>query len=321
VAGVLLNQTPLILFLLVFAIFGSASEKFLEGRNLVNILIQSSSIAVAAMGMTVVLLTAGVDLSVGSIMFVAVAVTGKLVFAEFPLGLAMLAGLLVGLIGGLINAFFITYFRVVAFIATLALLFVARGFGLWLTNTRAMNMPDSVTALGAWQVGWIPLPVLAMVCIGVGLHWLLVGTPWGRQVYAIGSDQAAARKAGIRVDAILFSAYVVCGGCAAISGLIALSQTGAVSPSFGQQKEFAAIAAAVLGGTSLFGGRGNILPGTLFGAILFQTVENGLVILNADPYLYPMILSGIIFLAVLLDTTRQRLIQAWTRRTIRPMTT
>jgi ribose transport system permease protein len=115
----------------------------------------------------------------------------------------------------------------------------------------------------------------------------------------------------------LFFVYVVCGACAAVSGLIALTQIGAVSPSFGEEREFAAIAAAVLGGTSLYGGRGSVLPGTLFGAILFQTVENGLVIINADPYLYPLILSGIIFLAVLLDTTRERLVQSLTRRQIR----
>ncbi|MEO8271791.1 MAG: ABC transporter permease [Aureliella sp.] len=151
------------------------------------------------------------------------------------------------------------------------------------------------------------------------LHWRLANSPWGRQLYAVGNNPMAAKKAGIRVEPILFSAYVICGACAALSGLVALTQTGAVSPSFGQQKEFAAIAAAVLGGTSLFGGRGSILPGTLLGALLFQTVENGLVILNADPYLYPMLLSAIIFVAVLLDSTRQRVIERVSRRMIRPV--
>jgi ribose transport system permease protein len=180
-----------------------------------------------------------------------------------------------------------------------------------------MNMPDAVTQLGSSRLLGIPMPVIAMILVAAIFHWLLTRTPWGRQVYAIGHDMEAARKAGIRVGAILFCVYVACAVCAALSGIVALTQTGAVSPSFGQQKEFAAIAAAVLGGTSLFGGRGNVLPGTLFGAILFQTVENGLVIVNADPYLYPMILAGIIFLAVLLDTSRARLIQNLNRRKIR----
>lgn len=312
-----LNQVPLVIFAIVFLVLGNLSNKFLEVQNLVNILIQSSSIAVAAMGMTVVLLTAGIDLSVGSVMFVAVAIAGKMVFGGQHLAVAFTAAMLVGVLGGVINAVFITRFRVMAFIATLAMLFVARGFGLWLTNTRAMNMPAAITELGAMRLWGIPLPVLVMLVVAVVLHLSLTSTAWGRQLFAVGGDAEAARKAGIRVDAILFSAYVLCGACAALSGLIALTQTGAVSPSFGEQKEFAAIAAAVLGGTSLFGGRGQVLPGTLFGAVLFQTVENGLVIINADPYLYPLILSAIIFVAVLLDTTRMRIVSGLTRRQIR----
>lgn len=313
----LLNQAPFLLFAMVFVVLGVLSDRFLEAQNLINILIQSSSIAISAIGMTFVLLTAGVDLSVGSIMFVTVAVAGKMIFNEQPLFVSFSVGILIGAAAGVINAMLITRLKVIAFIATLAMLFVLRGFGLWLTNTRAMNMPDAVTELGASRFLGIPLPVLIMLVVAMVSHWLLTRTPWGRQIYAMGCDADAARKAGIRVDLILFSVYVLCGVCAALSGLIALTQTGAVSPGFGQQKEFAVIAATVLGGTSLFGGRGSILPGTLFGAVLFQTVENGLVIVDADPYIYPMILSGIIFLAVLLDTTRQRLVQNLTRRQIR----
>ncbi len=313
----LLNQAPLILLLIIFAVLGSLSREFLAPQNFVNILIQSSSIAVAAIGMTLVLLTAGVDLSIGSLMFVSVAVAGKLVAGGFPIWVAFAIGIGIGILGGAINAFLITYLGLIAFIATLGMLFVERGFGLWLTNTRAMNMPDTVTELGSSRLLGIPFPIVVMGFVAIAAHWFLTNTATGRQIYAIGSDIEAAKKAGIRVLPILFLVYLLCGMCAAISGLIALTQTGAVSPSFGQQKEFAAIAAAVLGGTSLFGGRGNILPGTIFGAILFQTIENGLVVVNADPYLYPMILSATIFLAVLLDTTRSRFVQAMIKRHIR----
>lgn len=313
----LLGQAPPILLLLVFLVLGSLSREFLDPKNLINILIQSSSIGVAAIGMTLVLLTAGVDLSIGSMMFVAVAFSGRMISDGQPLWLAFAAGLAIGLIGGAVNAVLITRLRIMAFIATLGMLFVARGFGLWFTNTRAMNMPDSVTELGSSRILGIPFPVIVLAVVAIAAHWFLTGTPTGRQIYAIGSNPEAAGKAGVRVSRILFLVYMLCGGCAALSGLIALTQTGAVSPSFGQQKEFAAIAAAVLGGASLFGGRGSVLPGTLFGAVLFQTIENGLVILNADPYLYPLILSAVIFLAVLLDTMRMRLLQAMTRRRIR----
>jgi ribose transport system permease protein len=318
VAVWLLNQTPLLLFLIIFCGLGMLSDRFLQPTNLVNILIQTSSLAVAATGMTFVLLTAGVDLSVGSVMFVAVAASGKLQYHGYPIALALAAGCLVGFLAGGINGLAVVRLRIIPFVATLAMLFIARGFGLWLTNTRAMNMPDEVTQLGASRWLGVPLPVMAMLVVALSSQWFLSWTPWGRQTYAIGFDAAAARRAGLKVDRVTFLVYVFCGFCAALSGMISLTQTGAVSPSFGQQREFAAIAAAVLGGTSLFGGRGTVFPGTLFGAVVFQTIENGLVIINADPYLYPLIISGIIFLAVLLDTMRNRLVAKLTRRHIRP---
>jgi ribose transport system permease protein len=160
-----------------------------------------------------------------------------------------------------------------------------------------------------------------LVCAAICLvaHLVLARTPFGRQVYAVGQDVEAARKAGINVTGILFAVYVICGFCAAASGLLSLTQTGAVSPSFGQQKEFNAIAAAVLGGVSLFGGRGSIFPGAVMGAVLIQTVESGLVIINANPYVYPLVTSAIIFLAVLLDSLRATLLARLGRRMIRPV--
>jgi ribose transport system permease protein len=312
-----LNHAPTILFVTVCAAFGLMSGKFLELQNLENILIQSSGTAIVAIGMTFVLLTAGVDLSVGSLMFVAVAVAGKLIYSGQPLWVGFLAALAVGLAGGAWNALFIARLRIVAFIVTLATLFAGRGFGLWLTNTRAMNMPDNVTQLGAARLLGIPVPVLVFVILCAAAHVVLTRTPFGRQIYALGHDSEAARKAGVNVGGILFAVYVLSGFCAALSGLVSLTQTGAISPSFGQQKEFIAIAAAVLGGTSLFGGRGSVFPGTVLGAVLIHTVENGLVILNANPYLYPLVTSGIIFLAVLLDSGRARLLAGLNRRHIR----
>jgi len=312
----LLNNAPLVLFAVVFAVFGSLSPKFLELQNLSNILLQSSAVAIVAIGMTFVLLTAGIDLSVGSVMFVAVAVAGKLIFNDAPLWLGFVAAMGVGLLAGAMNAFFVTRLRVVAFIVTLAMLFVGRGFGLWLTKTRAMNMPESVTQLGASNFLGVPGPVLVFAAICLVAHLVLTRTPFGRQVYAVGQDAEAARKAGINVTGILCAAYVICGFCAAVSGLVSLTQTGAVSPSFGQQKEFSAIAAAVLGGVSLFGGRGSVFPGAVMGAVLIQTVENGLVIINANPYVFPLVTSAIIFLAVLLDSLRGRLLARLHRRRI-----
>ncbi len=312
-----LNSAPLLLFIGIFVLFGSLSPNFLEPQNLVNILIQSSSTAIVAVGMTFVLLTAGVDLSVGAIMFVAAAVAGKLTLNGAPVGLALAAIVLIGLAGGLINAFFITRLRIVAFIVTLAMLYLGRGFALWLTQTRAMNLPDSFLLIGTTRLAGVPLPVLLLAGILLLAHLVLTRTPFGRQIYAVGQNVEAARKAGLNTRRILASVYVISGFCAAVGGIVSLAQLGAVSPTFGTNKEFSAIAAVVLGGTSLFGGRGKVFPGTLLGAVLIQTVENGLVILNADPYLYPLITSAIIFLAVLIDSVRTGLLTKWSRRRIR----
>lgn len=315
----LLNNVSLILFIAVLGVFGLLSDTFLSFQNLKNILVQSSALAIVATGVTFVLLTGGVDLSVGSIMFLAVAVSGKMVFQGGGLFAGLMCALAVGLALGALNGFLISRIRMVPFIVTLAMLFVGRGLGLWYTKTRAMNMPESVTDLGSAVWLALPLPLWIMFGIVISAHLLLTRTPFGIQIYAAGQDPEAARKAGIRVRWILFRVYLMCGFCAALSGLISLTQTGAVSPSFGQQKEFSAIAAAVLGGTSLFGGRGNVLPGTLLGAVLIQTVENGLVILNVDPYVHGLITSGIIFLAVFLDAVRTGLVTEMTRRKIRPL--
>jgi len=314
--GAILNGIPLLLLACVVSFFAWQSAKFLTSQNLLNILQQASSTTIAATGMTVVLLTAGVDLGVGSVMMLAVAVAGKLVFNDWSFAHAALVAIAVGLLAGIINALSITMLRVIPFIATLAMLFVARGLGLWLTNTRAMNMPEQVTAWG--EASWlgVSLPIWTAASVVLAVHLMLSRTPLGRHLYAVGDHPAAARRAGIRTGAVIAIAYIVCGFCAALSGLVSLIQTGAVSPSFGEGKEFMAIAAAVLGGTSLFGGRGGVLPGTVLGAVLIQTIENGLVIINADPYLYPMITSGIIFLAVLVDSWRSWLLARLQRRPI-----
>lgn len=313
----LLNNAPVVLLGLVMAILSLLSPRFLELRNLSNIVVQSSSTAIIAVGMTFVLLTAGVDLSVGAIMFIAAAVAGKMVLQGVSLGVAVLVILAIGAVCGAVNAAFIARLRMVPFIVTLAALYLGRGFALWLTETRAMNLPETFLQIGTGRVAGVPIPVVILALVALTAHLLLTRTPFGRQIYAVGHNAEMARKAGINTRTIIASVYIISGLCAAIGGIVSLGQLGAVSPTFGLQKEFAAIAAAVLGGTSLFGGRGSVLPGTLLGAVLIQTVENALVIRNADPYLYPLITSAIIFLAVLLDSVRTRTLSSMNRRMIR----
>jgi len=312
----LLNLASLILFALVLLLFGVMSPAFFSGENALNILTQASSTGILAVGMTFVLLTAGVDLSVGSIMFVAAAVGGKLALGGVPLFAVLAVMLGIGLLYGALNALFITRLAIMAFIVTLATRYFGRGLGLRITETRAMNLPESFYELGAARILGVPLPVLVFAAVVLAAHLILTRTPFGRQIYAVGGDLEAARKAGIRTRVILFSVYAICGLCAAGAGIVALSQAPAVSPGFGNNREFMAIAAAVLGGTSLFGGRGAVFPGTVLGAVLIQTIENGLNILNVNPYLYPLITSAVIFVAVLLDAVRNRVLSLAARRKV-----
>jgi ribose transport system permease protein len=301
------DLAPLGLFVLVFVTFGLLSPRFVHPANLLNILVQSSSVGIVATGMTLVLLTGGIDLSVGSIMFVSAAIAGKLVLASSPVPVwaAVLLILPLGLAFGAVNAALITKLRLMPFVVTLATLYIGRGFGLWVTETRAMNLPDAFLAIGQSRLFGVPFPVALLAVVVVSAHLVLTHTPFGRQLYALGNDADAARKAGINTERLRATVYVLSGLCAAIGGIVSVAQLGAVSPTFGSQREFAAIAAAVLGGTSLFGGRGKVLPGTLLGAVLIQTVENGLNVVNANPYIYPMVASGVIFSAVLFDRLRQ----------------
>lgn len=312
----LLKGTPLLLFAAVFLVFGSISSRFIQVNNLVNILIQSSSLTILATGMTFVLLTAGVDLSVGAIMYVTAAIAGKMILGGWSLPWVMAAILMAGGIYGAVNATLITSLRIMPFIITLATLYLGRGLGLWITETRAMNLP-SLLSVGSYKILGVPLPIAVMLLVLVVAHLVLTRTAYGRQIYATGNSLENARKAGIRTGLILASVYVISGLCASLGSIISLAQLGAVSPTFGNQREFSAIAAAVLGGTSLFGGRGTVLPGAFLGSILIQTVENGLVIINADPYLYPLVTSAIIFLAVCIDCLRYRLLAKLAQRQIR----
>ena len=298
------QQTTLILLVIVIMIFSSLSGSFFTVQNFLNILIQASSLTIIATGMTMVLLTAGIDLSVGSIMFLTGVISGKLVVAGLSMWLAIPLIFLIGILYGFMNGIFIIRLKIVPFIVTLATFYIGRGLGLYISETRAVNLPDSFLVIGQGKIVGIPLPIIIMLLVITVFHLMLTQTSFGRHLYAVGNNKEKSAKAGINVNSTLLKVYIICGLCAALGGLVALAQLGAVSPTFGFQSEFMAIAAAVLGGTSLFGGRGSVFPGTLVGALLIQTIQNGLVIINANPYLYPLITGSILFLIVLVDSQK-----------------
>ena len=310
-----LQLLPAVFFTIIVVAFSVLSNRFFSLQNFTNILRQATHLGVMAVGMSFVLLVAGVDLSVGATMYVAAVLLG-LYFMALPPWLCLLIAIAIGLVFGTINAFFVVKLRVAPFIVTLATLYVGRGVGLYLSDTKMVPASPTVLEFARGSLLGVPTPIFIAAASVAGGLVLLRLTPFGRYVYAIGGDREGARKAGINVERVTFAVYSLCGAFAGLGGFISVSQVAAASSTFGERMEFLVIAAAVLGGTSLFGGHGGLL-GPVFGAILIQTVQNGLVMIDADPYIYPLITATIIFVAVLIDSLRARAIARLERRLIR----
>jgi ribose transport system permease protein len=319
----ILQNAQFILLALVILIFSLLSPRFLTYKNFENVVTQASYIGIVGVGMTFVLLTGGVDLSVGSTMYLSAAITGVFLLGNgLPLWLAITGTLLVGALVGLLNALAVTLLRIVPFIVTLGSLALMRGLGLSITQSADVTFPSSITDLGSQRLfGLVPLPIVIFALVALIATLILRRTAFGKQIYAVGSDVEGAKKAGVNTTFILASVYVICGVCAALGGLVSVAQFGVANAGFGKNEEFNAIAVAVLGGTSLFGGRGSVFPGTVLGAILVQLVTSGLIFTRVDIYLQPLVYALIIFGAVLLDSLRTIQIQRLERRTIRAEST
>ena len=221
-----------------------------------------------------------------------------------------------GTVWGCFNAFLIARVGIAPFMATLATLTAGRGIGLLITESRQFILPQEMRFAATRYLG-IPLPILVFAIVVAAAVVVLRYTPRGRQIYAMGNDVDAAKKAGLHTRRLTASVYVVSGFCAALAGVVAVSQQGSVSAGLGEGIEFKAIAAAVLGGTSLFGGVGNVFPGTVIGVLLVQMISTGLVYLQIDLYLQDMVAAVVIFFAVFIDAQRMRILTRLERRNIR----
>jgi ribose transport system permease protein len=314
VGNALLRFAPWAFLVALVVGFGGAAPRFLTAANFAAILVQSSWLITVALGMNLVLLTAGVDLSVGSIMYLA-AVTICLGLGGCPVWVCLIASMLVGAVFGVINASLIVRLRLPAFIVTLSTIFVGRGLGLYFSSTRIVYAGAPIASFGRTSFWGVAAP-LWIAAAAILCAWMLLNrTPMGPFIRSIGADAEGARRAGVPVSAVAFGVYTLCGACAGLGGFISLSQTSAASGAFGQNAEFLAIAAAVLGGTSLFGGRGTVWA-PLIGAVLITTVQNGLALVNANPYAYPVITGTVIFVAALLDSLRSAALIRQGRRPI-----
>lgn len=309
----LLKNAPLILFAGVFVLLSLLDPRFFTISNFSNILLSSSFIGIVAVGMTFVLLTGGIDLSVGATMYITAGIMARLLELGLPVWAVIPIGLSVGTLWGCFNALLIAKVNVIPFMATLGTLTVGRGVGLLITESRNISVPPEMR-FGA-QNALIPIVVFALVVLVAFI--VLKLTPVGRQIYATGNDLEAAKKAGLNTARLTGTVYIISGFCAALGAVIAISQQGMVTGSFGAGIEFRAIAAAVLGGASLFGGVGSVFPGTVIGVLLIQMIQNGLIYLQIDLYLQDMVSAIVILFAVFIDAARMRVIRRMERRNIR----
>ncbi|MBH0231338.1 ABC transporter permease subunit [Halobacillus yeomjeoni] len=294
---------PLIGLILIMTILGFMSENFFTVNNLLNLLRQISINALIAFGMTFVILTGGIDLSVGSILAFGSALTAGMLASGMDPLLAVFIGLLAGLAMGAFNGLIITKGKVAPFIATLATMTIFRGATLVYTDGRPITgLSDSFAfeMIGRGYVFGIPFPGILMIIIFFILFFLLRKTVFGRQVYAVGGNEEASILSGIKADRVKIWVYSLTGMLSVLAGIILTSRLNSAQPTAGTMYELDAIAAVVLGGTSLAGGRGRIV-GTLIGALIIGVLDNGLNLLNVSSFYQQIVKGGVILLAVLLD--------------------
>lgn len=298
--GTLLGLLCLIL------LFWLLTPYFLTVPNLLNVAQQTAINAIIAVGLTFVIITAGIDLSVGSILAFSGVVLASVLNIGLPLPLAVLAGLLVGLLCGSINGTLIAYGKLPPFIATLGMMSVARGAALMYTNGRPVSgFSSDFRFLANGKVMAIPTSIIIMIIVYLLAHFILTRTKFGRYVYAIGGNEEAARLSGINVAVNKIVVYAICGMLSGLAAVILTARLNSAQPIAGINYELDAIAATVIGGTSLMGGEGQVL-GTLVGALIMGVLRNGLNLLGVSSFLQQTIIGSVIIIAVLIDMSLKR---------------
>jgi ribose transport system permease protein len=306
-SGFLVRHIMVVVMLLIVAFFAYRSARFATPDNLTNILIAAAPFALIALGQTLVILTGGIDLSVGSVMAasaMAAAWTAKHA-GDSPM-LPLVAAVVTGLLAGSINGLIVSKFEVPPFITTLGMLTLASGIAYVIGNGAPINgLPASFGSFANTQILGLTLPVILMIIAILVLAFVMKRTNYGLRVYAIGGNRLAAEIAGVRSRNILFSVYAISGVLAGLSGLMLASRVITGAPNLGQGYELDAIAAVVIGGASLMGGRGTVW-GTAIGLLLIQTINNGLDLLLVPAYWQNVIKGVIIVAAVGVDVWAAR---------------
>jgi ribose transport system permease protein len=297
----------LLLMLLILALF---IPQFRDIGNVINITRNFSFVGIVAVGMTLVILTGGIDLSVGSIWGMTAVVTAALISNGWSVFLAVPAGLMAAAAIGLLNGLCITRLNMSPFVPTLASLAIARSLALIITRGRPISIfgdeYQGFLWIGGGDIFGIPNPFLIFLLVAI-VGWILLSrTVWGRYVYAVGGNERAARLTGLRVDRLKIIVYIFCAICAGIAGIVQVSYLSSATADLGTGQELAVIAATVIGGANLAGGEGTIL-GTIIGAIILEVLRNGLLLFGIDPYWQGVFVGAVIILAVSVDYFRKLL--------------
>ena len=297
----------LVALCVILGIYPGTSQYFLTVKNLFNVLRQIATNLLLACGMTMVIILGGIDLSVGSIIALSgVLAAGCVSRYGFPIGAALLAGVLIGVLFGLFNGFVISKTTIPPFIVTLATMNIARGLaGVYTGGSPVRVVSKEWQFVGAGYIGGIPVPVIIMFVVYVISLLILNRTKFGRHVYAVGGNVTAAEFSGIKVTRVKFIVYLYTGIMAGIAGIILASRMYSGQPTAGEGAEMDAIAAVVVGGTSMAGGSGK-LGGTLIGALIIGVLNNGLNLMNVNSFWQTVVKGIVILLAVTTDYLRNR---------------
>lgn len=288
------------LFVLVILLW-ILTPHFLTVSNLLNVIQQTSINAIIAVGMTFVIITAGIDLSVGSIMAFSGVVLASALEAGLPLPVALLISMAIGMACGLLNGLFITYGKLPPFIATLGMMSVARGAALLYTQGRPISgFGEDFRSFATGEIIGLPAPVIIMIFVYIIAHFVLNRTKLGRYTYAIGGNEEAALLSGINVKFFKTMIYGLCGMLSGLAAIILTARLNSAQPIAGIMYELDAITATVIGGTSLMGGEGRIV-GTLIGALIMGVLRNGLNLLGISSFVQQIVIGSVIIIAVLID--------------------
>lgn len=309
IKSVLVSQYFVIIVILLAmgTVMSFLSPVFLTSRNLLNVLLQTSINITVAVGVTMVILTGGIDLGVGSVVALTGVTLGTMLKSNLPISVAFLIAVLVGALTGIINGLLVSKGRVPAFVATLGMMSAARGLSLIITGGQSIYVfPKSfLNFFGIGYLWFIPMPVVIAAVVVIVAQYILSQTRFGRYVYAIGGNPEAARLAGVKVTLMLIITYMIAGITYAIGGTILTARLNSAQPIAGVGYELDAIAAAVIGGTSLSGGIGTVW-GTVLGALIMGVLRNGLNLLNISSYVQQVLIGTVIVGAVLIDRMRNK---------------